>query len=103
MVEPSPLKVDISTTDDLPLVTIDGDLDVQSSAALTAALDGLVGAGTEVVVVDLSGVPFMDSSGFGALLGIHRAGAGILVRNPSRQVRQLLAIVAVPGVVDIEA
>lgn len=97
------LSVGISTTDDgHPLVTIAGDLDVQASATLTAAIDGLVEEGTGFVVVDLAGVPFMDSSGFGALLGIHRAGAAILVRNPTRQVRQLLDVVGVPGVVDIE-
>ena len=104
MDDPSDLKVDITTTDDdRPLVTITGDLDVGSSAALTTAIDGLVGEDTGYVVVDLAGVPFMDSSGFGALLGIHRAGAAILVRNPTRQVRQLLAVVGVPGVVDVEA
>jgi anti-sigma B factor antagonist len=103
MDDTSELTVDISTTPEgQPLVAIAGDLDVQSSATLTAAIDGLVSEDTGFVVVDLAGVPFMDSSGFGALLGIHRAGAAILVRNPSRQVRQLLDVVGVPGVVDIE-
>jgi anti-sigma B factor antagonist len=99
----SDLQVDITTAEDgRPLVTVTGDLDVGSSPALTQAIDGLVGEDTGFVVVDLAGVPFMDSSGFGALLGIHRAGAAILVRNPTRQVRQLLDVVGVPGVVDIE-
>jgi len=98
------LTVDITTTTDgRPLVTIAGEVDVETSPALATAIEGLVGGRTGVVVVDLSGVPFMDSSGFGALLGIHRAGAAILVRNPSRQVRQLLDVVGVPGVVEIES
>ena len=97
------LTVDITTTDDgRPLVTVAGELDVRTSPALATAIEGLVDDDTPVVVVDLSGVPFMDSSGFGVLLGIHRSGAAILVRNPSRQVRQLLEVVGVPGVVDIE-
>ena len=101
---PDDLQVDISSTDDgRPLVTVTGELDVGSSPALVAAVEGIVTPDTGVVVVDLAGVPFMDSSGFGALLAVHRAGAAILVRNPSRQVRQLLDVVAVPGVVDIEA
>jgi anti-sigma B factor antagonist len=103
MTDTSELTVDIATTDDgQPLLTITGDLDVETSAALTAAIEGLVQEDTGFVVVDLAGVPFMDSSGFGALLGIHRAGAAILVRNPTRQVRQLLDVVGVPGVVDVE-
>lgn len=98
------LAVDISTTDDgRPLVAITGDLDANTSRTLITALEGLVDDATDVVVVDLSGVPFMDSTGFGAILGIHRAGAAIVVRNPSRQVGQLLDIVAVPGVVDVES
>ena len=101
--QPEQLTVDITTTDDgRPLVTIAGEVDVETSPALAKSIEGLVDDGTHVVVVDLAGVPFMDSSGFGALLGIHRAGAAILVRNPSRQVRQLLDVVGVPGVVDIE-
>jgi len=97
------LQVRVTTTDDgRPLITIAGELDVVTSPALATAIDGFVDDGTSVVVVDLSGVPFMDSSGFGTLLGIYRAGAAILVRSPSRQVRQLLDVVGVPGIVEIE-
>ena len=98
------VEVEIRTTDDGgPLVIVSGELDAHGSRTLATAVDGLVDESTDVVVIDLAGVPFMDSTGFGAILGIHRAGAAVIVRNPSRQVRRLLDIVAVPGVVDVES
>lgn len=97
------LAIEQSTTDaGQPLLTLRGELDVASCSALEEVLTAVVGPDTPTVVVDLAGVPFMDSSGFGALLAAHRAGASIVVRSPSRQVRDLLKLVAVPGVVDVE-
>ena len=92
-----------STTDDgLPLLTIEGELDAGASSEVAAALEAMVTDGVEVVVVDVAGVPFMDSRGFGAILAAHRAGARIVIRHPKPQVKRLLDLVAVPGVVSVE-
>jgi len=90
------------TDDGLPLLTIDGELDVERSSAVEEALEAMVTPGVDCVVVDVAGVPFMDSRGFGAILAAHRAGARIVVRRPTSQVRNLLEVVAVPGVVSVE-
>lgn len=92
-----------STTDDgLPLLTIEGELDVTASSAVEEALEAMVTEGVDCVVVDVAGVPFMDSRGFGAILAAHRAGARIVIRHPKPQVKRLLDLVAVPGVVSVE-
>ena len=54
------------------------------------------------LVVDLTAVPFMDSTDFNALLEGHRAGATIAVRGAGGAVRRLLELVAVPGIIDVE-
>lgn len=46
-----------------------GDLDVYTVGSLRDALGRLIQEETPRVVVDLDGVPFMDSSGLGALMG----------------------------------
>lgn len=90
------------TDDGLPLLTIEGELDVERSSAVEEALEAMVTPGVECVVVDVAGVPFMDSRGFGAILAAHRAGARVVIRRPTSQVRGLLELVAVPGVVSVE-
>ena len=97
-----PLNVQTSIEDGNPLVVVAGDLDAATAAELDQALTAAVADDTTVVFVDLAGVPFMDSTGFGALLAVHRAGASIVVRRPTDQVRRLLDVVGVPGVVEIE-
>jgi anti-sigma B factor antagonist len=96
------LDITTAAEGDRPLVTVAGDLDAESADALDAALTAAVTEGVQEVIVDIAGVPFMDSSGFGALLAAHRAGATIVVRRPTDQVRRLLDLVAVPGVVTVE-
>lgn len=54
------------------IITIDGDVDVASAAQLGEALDAHLAAGRKRLVLDLDGVPFMDSSGLGVLVGALR-------------------------------
>ncbi|GAA0928119.1 anti-sigma F factor antagonist [Kribbella koreensis] len=69
----NPLIIRIDATNDLVVVELAGDLDMETTPALTAELKAVLGA--RPVVVELSGVEFMDSSGIGVLLGAHREAA----------------------------
>jgi anti-sigma B factor antagonist len=55
------------------LVVPSGRLDLLSAAEVKAALTAAVADGSKYLVVDLSAVPFVDSSGLGALIGGLRA------------------------------
>ena len=50
------------------VVNVQGELDLSTSTALRAAVEGAYGDGAPRVAVDLSGVTFMDSSSLGALV-----------------------------------
>jgi anti-sigma B factor antagonist len=56
----------VTDVGDVHLVALTGELDMDTAEGLS---DWLVGISGSVVVVDLSGLTFMDSSGISALVG----------------------------------
>ena len=55
------------------MVMIHGDVDLKTARNFRDAIDDAAGEGKERLIVDLSEVPFMDSSGLAALMGAHKA------------------------------
>ena len=85
------------------VVRVHGDLDVASAPHLRETLRDLVAHGKSQIVVDASGVEFVDSAGLEVLLGgCHRAesanGRLALVCGPSSRVRRLLQVSGVDDV-----
>ena len=64
-------ELEVCPTDGVDVCTVIGELDVSSAPKLRQALVELVAAapGPPLVVVDLAGVDFLDSTGLGVLLG----------------------------------
>lgn len=66
------MRVDISVsknnTGDVPVVAVRGEVDVYSAPALKEKITELLGNGQPTLVVDLSDVAFLDSTGLGALV-----------------------------------
>lgn len=54
------------------VVVLEGELDAVSAPKVRAELERVVNEGTDDVVLDLGGVTFMDSSGAGALVFLHK-------------------------------
>ena len=70
-----------------------GDLDIASASVLSTALAVLADLGSRRVVLDLSGVAFMDCAGLGALLDADtRLPGGLVLVGPSAPVRRLLGL-----------
>ena len=66
----------VGNTDDSVVVSIRGQLDLDSGATLTETLDRVLDRPQPRVVIDLSGVEFCDSTGLSALVvGHNRAEA----------------------------
>jgi anti-sigma B factor antagonist len=90
--------VTLTTDGGQVVVVVVGDIDVLSAGVLREALAKAVrSAGTGAIVVDLSDVGFMDSSGVQALLdGYHSAmvaGGTLSVRGASGTAERVLNIV----------
>ena len=92
----SPLEVTISG--DLTGVTlhVHGEIDLSSIPVLERCLEAAIEEHTGVVVVDLAGVTFLDSSGLQALVNAYRQLAdrqrSFVVGNPSPFVERVLMV-----------
>jgi anti-sigma B factor antagonist len=78
------------------VVEVTGDVDIKSSAELRDAVTSLVEAGSRSIVIDLTHVSFMDSTGLSALVGAHgsatKNGAAIALVLTDANLLRLLRI-----------
>ena len=90
------LVLSTSQVGDLAVVTVSGEVDLDTASQLgDHALEAVRDVAPHVVL-DLTGVSFMDSTGLKVLLSIQRraelAGGSFTVVGPSRSVRKILAL-----------
>lgn len=81
------------------VVLVDGEVDVSNADQLRTVLDGRIEDAPTELVVDLSKVPYIDSTGIGVLVGAaHRAAEKNVrfeVANPQRNVERVLGLLGV--------
>jgi anti-sigma B factor antagonist len=66
-------SVEESVDEQTQLVQIYGDVDLKTARSFRGALDEAAQDGKQRLIVDMSEVPFMDSSGLAALIGAQKA------------------------------
>ena len=78
------------------VVSLYGELDLVETAGVAAALGALAAQG-RWIIVDLSGLQFIDAAGVAALWGGRRqaseAGGGLLLAAPQPPVRRVLSLI----------
>ncbi|MBT2503826.1 STAS domain-containing protein [Curtobacterium sp. ISL-83] len=83
-------------TSEAAVLECSGRLNMVSAPAFREAVAAVVAEGRTKVVVELSGVEFMDSSGLGALVGClktaRQAGGDLRIAAPSEQVQMVLQL-----------
>lgn len=81
------------------LVKVSGEVDVSNASELRDAIDAKLPEAAGELVIDLAGVPYIDSTGIGVLVGAaHRAaeaGASLVVARPQRNVARVLDLLGV--------
>ena len=93
---PSTMDVTVRNSSYCGLLTVSGELDIETAPQLTKVLDWLCQQPHHQVTVDLRQVTFIDSSGLGALIRAQHALAAesgrLVLSGPSRPVHHLLDI-----------
>ena len=93
-------SVEISGDASATVLTVTGELDLATTPALEAELER-ASAGPELVVLDLRGVTFMDSTGVSLLVKAHRRAQEsrrrLAVVKGGAQVQRLLTLTGVAG------
>jgi anti-anti-sigma factor len=97
------MEVSVEQDEGAVVCRVDGTLDSASVAEFRISLSQLPTA--KHVVIDLSGVPFVDSAGFGALIGairrIRETGRDVALCAPRPSVRRALRLVGLDRIVNI--
>ncbi len=92
----SDLQIDIERRDGVAIVTPRGDVDMATSPRLRTELKKLIAAGTTRIVVDLSHVPYMDSSGVATLVeamkSLRQVAGSLALCNMNPRVRAIFEI-----------
>ena len=89
------MQVTCDETDAALVVRLSGEIIMDAVTERRAEVERLaLAAAAPAVVVDLSGVAFMDSSGVGFLIGLRRLcqehGKTLVLANPSPPIKKLL-------------
>lgn len=101
---PETLSIDLQTSDDgkTRLFVLHGDLDVATSPSLRAALTEAASHGEHNIIVDLSRLGFLDSTGLGALIAadkqakLHNGDVRLVAHEG-----QILRLLRITGLLDV--
>lgn len=99
-------SVTSETIDGGALLRLHGELDTSTATVLRQALGEELEKGPASVIVDLSQLCFIDSSGIGVLVGASRrareSGCSFVLQEPARSVRKALQLTGVDQMMHVE-
>ncbi len=94
MATPLRLEYNVRRIDGLPVLAVAGEIDIYTAPLFKQAVVNLVSEGSTQVIIDLSEVTFMDSSGFGTLLGatkrLRPLGGGLHLAGVNGTIQRML-------------
>ena len=103
---PRELQVDVVSFGSRGLVTVVGDIDIDSCRRLREKLLQLIDAGATTVVLDLAQMEFVDSTGLDVLVGAHKRlsqrGGELVLRSPRPGTQRVLEITRLDTVFTID-
>lgn len=93
------MDIQVERTDSKLHVSVAGEVDVSNASELRDQLDSELESTLTGIEVDLSGVPYIDSTGIGVLVAFaHKAfelGVAFHVTNPQRNVARVFTLLDV--------
>jgi anti-anti-sigma factor len=99
--EQNPPVVDVREEDGTTVISLFGDLDMTSVNQVRAAIDAALRSHPGGVILDASGLEYMDSSGVALMARAARMAQKVQVRNPTPIVRRLLELTGLSEILQI--
>ncbi|MBV8385533.1 MAG: STAS domain-containing protein [Acidimicrobiia bacterium] len=100
------LRIEVADTTSPTTLVLTGEIDITTSGRVREALIAVSSSGENKVVVDMTNVTFMDSTGLAALVGplkrFRSMNGEIVLRSPSHGVRKVLEITGLTRVFTID-
>jgi anti-sigma B factor antagonist len=104
--QPGQLQISIGACGSIPILELAGEIDMSSAPLLREKYDAIRSQSDAGLVVDLSGVAFLDSSGLAALVSLHQElqerGSQLRVLAPTPAIRRLFDITGLTSLFEIE-
>jgi len=104
-VENARLETTVQQSEVGPVLAVRGEIDVYTAPLFKQAVVGLLGEGTRHLIIDMNGVTYMDSSGFGALLGatkrLRPGGGALYLVGAKPTVERMLHLTRLDTVIDM--
>jgi anti-anti-sigma factor len=101
-----PLRVDASNQDGQLVLVLVGELDPHTAPVLRDRVDQTLAPDTTTLVLEVSGLRFIDSSGLRVIIGVHKEMAGrngrLILRSPTETTRRLLEITGLDDHIEID-
>jgi anti-sigma B factor antagonist len=98
-------RLDVTPAGAAVVIAVTGEVDMGTSPQLWAAIEGQSGTPRDVVL-DLTGVSFLDSSGLAVLIRGHHLltaeGGRLVLRNVSRPVGRTMAVAGLNALLNLE-
>ncbi len=100
-------RVDIRKEKGMLSVALCGEIDHHSAVIVRSEIDGMIAEHRpERLVLDLSGIDFMDSSGIGLIMGryakMKAVGGELVVQRPNERIRRIFEMAGIERIVRIE-
>jgi anti-sigma B factor antagonist len=98
-------EVRIETSADttgIPTVTVSGDLDMSNADALKATVASVTADHPDRLIIDFSGLRFMDSAGIAVLVDAASKVPTVQLRDPSPAVRRVVEITGLTAIIAME-
>lgn len=83
-------------------VVVAGEIDLRTCPELREALTDASAVEGSEVVIDLTGVTFIDSSGISELLRASNAGHRLTLRHPTASVRRLFELAGLDQIAELD-
>ena len=97
--------LDVTNCDGWSVVAVTGELELATAPRLRQQVVSLIGGGRAQLVIDLSGVDFIDSVGLGVVVGALKRcrthGGDLMVAGAVPRVRALFEITRLDEIIDL--